>query len=36
MAHYNRLFSQVPPEKMFGDYSPSGVGVQMDAWFPDP
>lgn len=36
MAHYNRLFSQVPPQKMYEDYSPSGVRVEIDAWFPNP
>ena len=36
MAHYNSLFSQVPPQKMYKDYSPSGVHVQIDARFPSP
>lgn len=36
MAHYNRLFWQEAPEKMYGDYSPFGAGVEMDAWFSDP
>lgn len=36
MAHYNWLFSQVPPEKMYGDYSPRGLRVETDASFPGP
>lgn len=36
MAHYNWLFSQVPPQKMFKDYSPFGVHEEIDACFPSP
>lgn len=35
MAHYNRLVSQVPPQKMFKDDSPFGVHVEIDACFPN-